>query len=79
VTHYLWYAIFSTEGKLILEDGVSEVAKRLLAAYDSGELCGALAEGQPGWKNWVKKFGKLLKRKVRSEYFLFLLNFFFSI
>ncbi|WMV13356.1 hypothetical protein MTR67_006741 [Solanum verrucosum] len=56
----------STEGKLILEDGVSEVAKSLLAAYDSGELCGALAEGQPGWKNWVKKFGKLLKRKGKS-------------
>ncbi|MCD7466048.1 hypothetical protein HAX54_002395 [Datura stramonium] len=55
-----------TEGKPILEDGVSEVAKSLLAAYDSGELSGALAEGQPGWKNWVKNFGKLLKRKGKS-------------
>ncbi|KAK4340533.1 hypothetical protein RND71_041995 [Anisodus tanguticus] len=56
----------STEGKPILEDGVSEIAKSLLAAYDSGELSGALAEGQPGWKNWVKNFGKLLKRKGKS-------------
>ncbi|PHT45198.1 hypothetical protein CQW23_14356 [Capsicum baccatum] len=28
----------------------------LLAAYDSGELSGALAEGQPRWKNWAKNF-----------------------
>lgn len=72
----LWYAICSAEGKPILEDGVSEVAKSLLAAYDSGELSGALAEGQLGWKSWVKNFGKMLKRKVRSDYFLFPLNFF---
>ncbi|KAH0733519.1 hypothetical protein KY290_004367 [Solanum tuberosum] len=66
LSYPLYETLASTEGKLILEDGVSEVAKSLLAAYDSGELCGALAEGQPGWKNWVKKFGKLLKRKGKS-------------
>lgn len=33
------------------------IAKSLLAAYDSGELSGALTEGQPRWKNWAKNFG----------------------
>jgi glutamyl-tRNA synthetase len=36
----------------------------LLAAYDSGDLVQALDEGQAGWKNWVKSFGKSLKRMV---------------
>ncbi|XP_070029988.1 glutamate--tRNA ligase, chloroplastic/mitochondrial-like [Nicotiana sylvestris] len=68
LSYPLYETLASAEGKPILEDGVSEVAKSLLAAYDSGELSGALAEG---WQKWVKNFGKLLKRKVRSEYFLF--------
>ncbi|PHU14333.1 hypothetical protein BC332_15538 [Capsicum chinense] len=48
------------------EDGWSDdapswkIAQRwfvLTPAYDSGELSGALAEGQPQWKNWAKNFG----------------------
>ncbi|KAK9102287.1 hypothetical protein Sjap_019541 [Stephania japonica] len=53
----------SPEGKTVLEDKLSEVASSLLAAYDNGELKVAV-EGHAGWKNWVKGFGKLLKRKV---------------
>lgn len=66
LSYPLYETLASAEGKPILEDGVSEVAKSLLAAYDRGELSGALAEGQPGWKSWVKSFGKLLKRKGKS-------------
>nr|XP_016450073.1 PREDICTED: glutamate--tRNA ligase, chloroplastic/mitochondrial-like isoform X1 [Nicotiana tabacum] len=66
LSYPLYETLASAEGKPILEDGVSEVAKSLLAAYDSGELSGALAEGQPGWQKWVKNFGKLLKRKGKS-------------
>ncbi|KAF3659011.1 Glutamate--tRNA ligase, chloroplastic/mitochondrial [Capsicum annuum] len=66
LSYPLYETLASTEGKPILEDGVSEIAKSLLAAYDGGELSGALAEGQAGWKNWVKNFGKLLKRKGKS-------------
>ncbi|PHT78569.1 hypothetical protein T459_16621 [Capsicum annuum] len=48
------------------EDGWSDdapsckIAQRwfvLTTAYDSGELSGALTEGQPRWKNWAKNFG----------------------
>nr|GMC65136.1 glutamate--tRNA ligase, chloroplastic/mitochondrial [Ipomoea batatas] len=56
----------SPEGKPVLEDRLSEVAESLLAAYSSGELFGALEEGQPGWQKWVKSFGKSLKRKGKS-------------
>ncbi|XP_075088556.1 glutamate--tRNA ligase, chloroplastic/mitochondrial-like [Nicotiana tabacum] len=63
LSYPLYETLASAEGKPILEDGVSEVAKSLLAAYDSGELSGALAEG---WQKWVKNFGKLLKRKGKS-------------
>lgn len=66
LSYPLYETLASAEGKPILEDGVSEVAKSLLAAYDSGELSGALAEGQLGWKSWVKNFGKMLKRKGKS-------------
>ncbi|NP_001312310.1 glutamate--tRNA ligase, chloroplastic/mitochondrial [Nicotiana tabacum] len=66
LSYPLYETLASAEGKPILEDGVSEVAKSLLAAYDSGELSGALAEGQPGWQKWAKNFGKLLKRKGKS-------------
>ena len=61
----LVYVICSSEGKPVLEDGLSEVAAGLLAAYDSGELLQALEEGKAGWQKWVKSFGKSLKRKVR--------------
>lgn len=56
----------SPEGKPVLQDGLAEVASRLLAAYDSGELFGALEEGSDGLKTWVKSFGKSLKRKGKS-------------
>ncbi|KAI3795645.1 hypothetical protein L1987_38301 [Smallanthus sonchifolius] len=56
----------SSEGREILEDGLPAVAESLLAAYDSGELLGALEEGKPGWQKWVKAFGKSLKRKGKS-------------
>lgn len=56
----------SSEGREVLEDGLSSVADSLLAAYDSGELVGALEEGKSGWQKWVKAFGKSLKRKGKS-------------
>ncbi|KAF3656786.1 hypothetical protein FXO37_15292 [Capsicum annuum] len=45
------------------------IAKSLLAAYDSGELSGALTEGQPRWKNWAKNFdiGLCLLNKETRE------------
>lgn len=58
--------IISPEGKPVLQDGLPEVASSLLATYDSGELLGALEEGNPGWKSWVKSFGKSMNRKVCS-------------
>lgn len=54
----------SPEGKVILDDKLSEVASCLIAAYDSGEFISALEEGLSGWQKWVKSFGKSLKRKV---------------
>lgn len=56
--------ICSPEGKPVLEDGLSEVAASLLAAYDNGEFVSALEEGKAGWQKWVKSFGKSLNRKV---------------
>ncbi|XP_062177948.1 glutamate--tRNA ligase, chloroplastic/mitochondrial [Alnus glutinosa] len=56
----------STEAKPVLEDKLSEFSSHLLAAYDSGELLGALEEGHAGWQKWVKNFGKSLKRKGKS-------------
>lgn len=59
------FAICSPECKSVIDDGLSDVAASLLAAFDGGELLGALEEGQTGWQKWVKSFGKSLKRKVR--------------
>ncbi|KAF8020745.1 hypothetical protein BT93_G1246 [Corymbia citriodora subsp. variegata] len=56
----------SSEGKVVVEDKLSEVSASLIAAYDSGELIGALEEGHAGWQKWVKGFGKSLKRKGKS-------------
>ncbi|KAE9456565.1 hypothetical protein C3L33_11480, partial [Rhododendron williamsianum] len=56
--------IISPEGKPVLQDGLPEVASSLLATYDSGELLGALEEGNVGWKSWVKSFGKSMNRKL---------------
>lgn len=57
----------SPEGKAVVDDGLGEVAERLVAAYSSGELMGALEEeGRAGWQKWVKSFGKSLKRKGKS-------------
>lgn len=56
----------SPETRPVLEDGLSEVAASLLAAYDSGELTSALEEGHAGWTKWVKSFGKSLKRKGKG-------------
>ncbi|XP_057964755.1 glutamate--tRNA ligase, chloroplastic/mitochondrial [Malania oleifera] len=58
--------LMSPEGKAVLEDGLSEISARLLAAHDSGELLGALEGGHAGWQKWVKNFGKSLKRKGKS-------------
>ncbi|KAB2603637.1 glutamate--tRNA ligase [Pyrus ussuriensis x Pyrus communis] len=56
----------SVEAKPVLEDKLSEFAASFIAAYDSGELVGALEEGHAGWQKWVKSFGKSLKRKGKS-------------
>ncbi|KAF3955455.1 hypothetical protein CMV_019328 [Castanea mollissima] len=56
----------SPEAKPVLEDKLSEFSANLIAAYDSGELLGALEEGHAGWQKWVKNFGKSLKRKGKS-------------
>jgi hypothetical protein len=68
-TAFIYYAIFlhvscSHEAESVIQDNLQEFCASLLAAYDSGDLVQALAEGQAGWKNWVKSFGKSLKRKV---------------
>ncbi|KAM3685192.1 hypothetical protein ACJW31_11G099400 [Castanea mollissima] len=54
------------EAKPVLEDKLSEFSADLIAAYDSGELLGALEEGHAGWQKWVKNFGKSLKCKGKS-------------
>jgi hypothetical protein len=59
--------ISSDEAKPVVEDKLSEVASALISAYDSGELGQALAEGDDGWKKWVKSFGKTHKRKVSLD------------
>lgn len=56
----------SSECKPVVDDKLSEVAACLLAAYDNGELFGALGEGKAGWQKWVKGFGKSLNRKGKS-------------
>ncbi|KAF4373944.1 hypothetical protein F8388_007850 [Cannabis sativa] len=56
----------SAEAKPVLDDNLSDFSASLIAAYDSGELPTALEGGHAGWKNWVKSFGKTLKRKGKS-------------
>ncbi|KAL3624328.1 Glutamate--tRNA ligase, chloroplastic/mitochondrial [Castilleja foliolosa] len=66
LTYPLYSTLASPESEGVLEDKLSEVATSLLMAYDSGEFISALEEGSAGWKNWVKSFGKSLKRKGKS-------------
>lgn len=70
LTNLLAYPLHATltssEGKVVVEDKLPEVSASLIAAYDSGELIGALEEGHAGWQKWVKGFGKSLKRKGKS-------------
>ncbi|KDP24924.1 hypothetical protein JCGZ_24302 [Jatropha curcas] len=66
LSYPLHATLSSPEGKTIVEDNLSEVSSRLLTAYDSGEILGALEEGYSGWQKWVKSFGKSLKRKGKS-------------
>ncbi|XP_010025655.2 glutamate--tRNA ligase, chloroplastic/mitochondrial [Eucalyptus grandis] len=70
LTNLLAYPLHATltssEGKVVVEDKLPEVSASLIAAYDSGELIGALEEGHAGWQKWVKGFGKSLKRKGKT-------------
>ncbi|XP_044509706.1 glutamate--tRNA ligase, chloroplastic/mitochondrial [Mangifera indica] len=66
LSYPLHTTLTSPEGKPVVEDNLSEVAANLLAAYDGGEIIGALEEGPAGWQKWVKSFGKSLKRKGKS-------------
>lgn len=56
----------SEEAESAIQDNLPEFCASFLAAYDSGDLVGALEEGQAGWKNWVKGLGKSTKRKGKS-------------
>ncbi|EIE26633.1 non-discriminatory gln-glu-trna synthetase [Coccomyxa subellipsoidea C-169] len=47
----------------VLEDNFAEVANAVVAAFDSGELPAALAEGADAYKGWMKALGKAQKRK----------------
>lgn len=40
-----------------------QVAQAVVAAFDSGELAAAVAEGADAYKGWVKGLGKAQKRK----------------
>ena len=42
---------------------MAQVVKAIVAAYDSGELAGALQDGEPGFKKWLKALGKEQGRK----------------
>ncbi|XP_050260176.1 glutamate--tRNA ligase, chloroplastic/mitochondrial [Quercus robur] len=66
ISYPLLGTLNSPEAKPVLEDKLSEFSADLIAAYDSGELLGALEEGHAGWQKWVKNFGKSLKRKGKS-------------
>ncbi|KAL6218079.1 hypothetical protein ACLB2K_011296 [Fragaria x ananassa] len=66
LSYPLHATLTSPEAKPLLEDNLSEFSASLVAAYDSGEILAALEEGHAGWKNWVKSFGKSLKRKGKS-------------
>uniref|UniRef100_A0A1J3CY22 Glutamate--tRNA ligase, chloroplastic/mitochondrial n=1 Tax=Noccaea caerulescens TaxID=107243 RepID=A0A1J3CY22_NOCCA len=66
LSYPLHATLASPEAKPAVEDKLHEVAASLIAAYESGEIPSALAEGQSGWQKWVKAFGKSLKRKGKS-------------
>ncbi|KAL1554539.1 Glutamate--tRNA ligase, chloroplastic/mitochondrial [Salvia divinorum] len=66
LSYPLHSTLASPEGRPVLEDKLGEVAASLIAAYDNGELIGALEEGSAGWQKWVKNFGKSQKRKGKS-------------
>ncbi|XP_027087309.2 glutamate--tRNA ligase, chloroplastic/mitochondrial [Coffea arabica] len=66
LSYPLYATLTSAECKSVIDDGLPDVAASLLAAFDGGELLGALEEGQSGWQKWVKSFGKSLKRKGKS-------------
>ncbi|XP_050367069.1 glutamate--tRNA ligase, chloroplastic/mitochondrial isoform X2 [Argentina anserina] len=66
LSYPLHATLTSPEAKPLLEDNLSEFAANFIAAYDNGELIAALEEGHAGWKNWVKSFGKSIKRKGKS-------------
>ncbi|KAF3513649.1 hypothetical protein F2Q69_00004922 [Brassica cretica] len=66
LSYPLHATLASPEAKPAVEDKLHEVAASLVAAYDSGEIPSALAEGQSGWQKWVKAFGKSRKRKGKS-------------
>ncbi|GLJ16385.1 hypothetical protein SUGI_0277860 [Cryptomeria japonica] len=55
--------LMSPEGKEVINDNLVEVIEALLSEVDSGNLQNALESGPSGWQNWVKSFGKALKRK----------------
>ena len=42
---------------------MAQVANAVVAAFDSGELPAALAEGADAYKGWMKALGKAQKRK----------------
>ncbi|KAH9318491.1 hypothetical protein KI387_020260, partial [Taxus chinensis] len=63
LSYPLQSTLASPEGREVINDNLSEVAEALLSDYDSGKLQNALESGPPGWQNWVKSFGKALKRK----------------
>ncbi|KAL1204063.1 Glutamate--tRNA ligase, chloroplastic/mitochondrial [Cardamine amara subsp. amara] len=66
LSYPLHATLASPEAKPAVEDKLQEVAASLIAAYDSGEIPSALAEGQGAWQKWVKAFGKSMKRKGKS-------------
>ncbi|KAH8497721.1 hypothetical protein H0E87_016850 [Populus deltoides] len=66
LSYPLHATLSSPEGKVMIQNKLSEVSSGLLAAYDSGELLNALEEGHSGWQKWVKNFGKTMKLKGKS-------------
>lgn len=59
-----WELGCSDEAKEVVEDNLEEVAKAVIAAYDSGELQAAVDGGPEAWQKWIKGLGKTFKRKV---------------
>lgn len=53
----------SEAAKSVVEDGFVEVARAVLAGYDSGELTEAVGAGPDGFKKWVNGVGKAQGRK----------------